>query len=255
MTISIVLADDHPVVRRGMRALLEAEPDISIVAEASDGLEAVRLAERTKPNVLVLDLMMPGLSGLEVLRILRERAPETRVVILSMQSSKAVIAEALNIGATGYVLKGSTENNLIRAVRRGGRETLPQPTNHGECHRHIHRTSESGAVRPARNLDGARARGAPAWQPRGKTGPKSRRSSTSATGRWRTIELISCKSSGCRTRRNWFATPCNAACSHSRIIRRACRGFGRPARVRFGQVALWRASQSLGPPYQTSIIE
>jgi two-component system, NarL family, response regulator NreC len=117
MTISITLADDHPVVRRGLRALLESEPEFSIVGEASDGLEAVRLVERVKPDVLVLDLMMPGLSGLEALRILRERAPETRVVVLSMHRNKAFIAEAFKIGATGFVLKGCPEDNLICAVR------------------------------------------------------------------------------------------------------------------------------------------
>jgi DNA-binding NarL/FixJ family response regulator len=77
MSISIVLADDHPVVRRGLQAVLEQEPDFSIVGVAFDGLEAVRVTERLKPDVIVLDLMMPGLSGLEVLRILRERSQRT----------------------------------------------------------------------------------------------------------------------------------------------------------------------------------
>jgi two-component system response regulator NreC len=117
MSISIVLADDHPVVRRGLRTLLESEPDFSIVGEAGDGLETVRLAERLQPDVLVLDLMMPGLSGLEVLRIVRERSPHTRIVVLSMYSTNAFIAEALKNGATGYVLKGCTEENLVRSVR------------------------------------------------------------------------------------------------------------------------------------------
>jgi two-component system, NarL family, response regulator NreC len=117
MTISIVLADDHPVVRRGMRAIMDSEPDFSIVGEACDGLDTVRLVERLKPDVLVLDLMMPGLSGLEAMRVLRERVPKTRVVVLSMHSNKAFVAEALKIGATGYVLKGCTEDNLVRAVR------------------------------------------------------------------------------------------------------------------------------------------
>jgi two-component system, NarL family, response regulator NreC len=129
MTISLVLADDHPVVRRGMRAILESDADFSIVGEASDGLETVRLVERLKPDVLVLDLMMPGLSGLEALRILRERTPKTRVVVLSMHSSKALVAEALKIGATGYVLKGSTDDHLIRAVRdaAAGKRFLSPP--------------------------------------------------------------------------------------------------------------------------------
>ena len=129
MTTTIVLADDHPVVRRGMRSLLEAEKDFSILGEASDGLETVRLVERVKPAVVVLDLMMPGLNGLEALRILRERAPDTRVVVLSMYSNNAFIAEALKFGATGYVLKGCREENLVRAVREAaaGKRFLSPP--------------------------------------------------------------------------------------------------------------------------------
>jgi DNA-binding NarL/FixJ family response regulator len=106
--ISIILAEDHPVVRRGMQALLERERDFSIVGVTTDGLETVRLAEQLKPDVLVLDLMMPGLSGLEALRILRESSPRTRIVILSMHSSSAFIAQALRNGSIGYVLKNST---------------------------------------------------------------------------------------------------------------------------------------------------
>jgi len=105
---SIILADDHPVVRRGMQALLERERDLSIVGVAADGLETIRLVEQLKPDVLVLDLMMPGLSGLEALRILRESSPRTRIVILSMHSSSAFIAQALRNGSIGYVLKNST---------------------------------------------------------------------------------------------------------------------------------------------------
>ena len=129
MAISIILADDHPVVRRGMQALLESEQDFSIVGVASDGLEAVGLTERLKPDVVVLDLMMPGLSGLEVLRILRERSPRTRTVILSMYSSSAFVAQALQNGAVGYVLKECTEENLVRAVREAaaGRRFLSPP--------------------------------------------------------------------------------------------------------------------------------
>src|SRR6202047_896961 len=80
MSISIVLADDHPIVRRGLAAVLEQETDFSIAGVAFDGLEAVRLTERLKPDVLILDLMMPGLSGLEALRILRQRCPGTRIL-------------------------------------------------------------------------------------------------------------------------------------------------------------------------------
>jgi two-component system, NarL family, response regulator NreC len=129
MAISIILADDHPVVHRGMHAILERERDLSIVGVAADGLETVRLTERLKPDILVLDLMMPGLSGLEALRILRERSPRTRIVVLSMHSSNAFIAQALQNGAIGYVLKGCPEENLVRAVRAAaaGRRFLSPP--------------------------------------------------------------------------------------------------------------------------------
>ena len=129
MSISIILADDHPVVRRGLQAVLNEEPDFSIVGVASDGLEAVRATERLNPDVMILDLMMPGLSGLEVLRILRERSLRTRIVILSMYCSRAFVAQALQNGATGYVLKESTEKDLSCAVREAaaGRRFLSRP--------------------------------------------------------------------------------------------------------------------------------
>ena len=129
MSISILLADDHPVVRRGLQAVLNEEPDFSIVGVASDGLEAVRATERLNPDVMILDLMMPGLSGLEVLRILRERSLRTRIVILSMYCSRAFVAQALQNGATGYVLKESTEKDLSCAVREAaaGRRFLSRP--------------------------------------------------------------------------------------------------------------------------------
>ncbi|HEY2473150.1 MAG TPA: response regulator transcription factor [Terracidiphilus sp.] len=129
MPISIVLADDHPIVRRGLQTVLEGEPDFSVIGVAHDGLGAVRITEQLKPDVMILDLMMPGLSGLEVLRILRERALRTRIVILSMYCSRAFVAQALQNGATGYVLKDSTENDLSCAVREAaaGRRFLSRP--------------------------------------------------------------------------------------------------------------------------------
>jgi two-component system, NarL family, response regulator NreC len=129
MSITIVLADDHPVLRRGMRSLLEAERDFAIVGETGDGLEAVRLVERLLPDVLVLDLMMPGLSGLEVIRIIHQRTPRTRVVIFSMHGDNSFVAEALKNGATGYVLKDCDEQTLVLAVREAaaGRRFLSPP--------------------------------------------------------------------------------------------------------------------------------
>ena len=118
MTISILLADDHHVVRLGVRALLEAEPDFAIVGEASDGLEAKALVERLQPDMLILDLMMPGLNGMEVLRQARELSPGTRVIVLSMHANEAYVVEALRHGASGYALKQSSMLELVQAIRQ-----------------------------------------------------------------------------------------------------------------------------------------
>jgi two-component system, NarL family, response regulator NreC len=115
--ITIVLADDHQVVRQGLRAILEGEHNLRVVGEAGNGLKAARLVERLRPDVLVLDLMIPGLSGLEVTRQLAKRSPKTRVVILSMHSDKSYVLEALRNGAAGYVLKDSSADELIKAVQ------------------------------------------------------------------------------------------------------------------------------------------
>jgi DNA-binding NarL/FixJ family response regulator len=127
--ITIVIADDHPVVRQGLRTLFEAEPGLTISAEASDGLEAVKLVDRLTPNVLVLDLMMPGLHGLEVARQVRQRSPRTRVVILSVSADEPYVLEALRHGVAAYVLKGSAVTDLVQAVREAaaGRHYLSPP--------------------------------------------------------------------------------------------------------------------------------
>jgi len=126
---TIVLADDHHLVRQGLRSLLEAEPDFSIVGETGNGLEAAQLVERLRPDVLVLDLMMPGLNGLEVTRQVSQRSPRTHVVILSMHPNEAYVLEALRAGAAAYVLKESTSAELVRAVREAvaGRRYLSPP--------------------------------------------------------------------------------------------------------------------------------
>jgi two-component system response regulator NreC len=118
MTISIVLADDHPVVRHGLRSLLASEADFTIAGEAEDGLETLRLVERLQPSVLVLDLMLPGLSGLDVLPVVRQRCPRTRVVVFSVTGAEGIVLQALRGGALGYVLKGSQPSNLVTSVRQ-----------------------------------------------------------------------------------------------------------------------------------------
>lgn len=153
MRISIVLADDHPVVRRGIQAVLEKEIEFSVVGEAGDGLETVRLVERLQPDVLVLDLMMPGLSGLETLRVVRQRSPQTRVVVLSMYSDAAFVVTALKDGATGYVLKGGAEKHLVHAVREAtaGKRYLSPPVTESAIDAYIEQ-AKSAALDPHETL-------------------------------------------------------------------------------------------------------
>ncbi|HLQ65865.1 MAG TPA: response regulator transcription factor [Candidatus Limnocylindrales bacterium] len=127
--ITIVLADDHRVVREGLRALLEAEPDFSVVAEAADGLQAAEMTERLKPGVLVLDLLLPGLNGLDVLRRVVKRVPKTRVVVLSMHATEAHVIAALKHGASSYVTKDASSAELSGAIRKAaaGQRHLSAP--------------------------------------------------------------------------------------------------------------------------------
>jgi len=118
MTVTVLLADDHPIVRQGMRRLFEAEPDLAVVGEAADGLETVQLVEKLKPSVLVVDMMMPGLNGLEILRQVKKRSPATFSIVLSMQSADAYVVEALKSGASGYILKDSGPSELVNALRQ-----------------------------------------------------------------------------------------------------------------------------------------
>jgi len=127
--ISILLADDHQVVRKGLKALLSAEPDFNIVGESGDGLETIKLVEQLQPEVLVLDLMMLGVNGLEVTRQLNKKCPGTGIVILSMHSNEAYVLEALRSGAKAYILKESPPEELIRAIKEvsSGRRYLSSP--------------------------------------------------------------------------------------------------------------------------------
>jgi two-component system response regulator NreC len=126
---TVLLVDDHHVVRRGIRALLENEAGILVVGEAGTGVEAARLTQQLKPDVLIIDLMLADMSGLEVIRQLRKRAPATSAVVLSMYGNDCYVVEALQAGAKAYVLKDSPPEELMRAVREAalGRRYLAPP--------------------------------------------------------------------------------------------------------------------------------
>jgi two-component system, NarL family, response regulator NreC len=121
MSISILLSDDHTILRQGLAALLEAEPDFHILGEASTGLETLQKVQSLDPDVLVLDLALPDINGLEITRQVRHSNPRTRIVILSMHAKEAYVLEALNSGASAYVLKGSDARELTQAIHQATR--------------------------------------------------------------------------------------------------------------------------------------
>jgi two-component system response regulator NreC len=115
-TIRILLADDHTVVRKGLRLLLEGQPGFDVVADAADGRSAVALSEQHVPDVVVMDVAMPGLNGIEAARQITAKLPQIAVVFLSMHSDEGYVLKALKSGARGYLLKDSAEQDLINAV-------------------------------------------------------------------------------------------------------------------------------------------
>jgi len=116
MSIKILIADDHGVLRAGLRALLSAEPDLEVVGEAADGPSALRLAAELRPDVLLMDISMPGLTGIEVARQLKTAQPDTRVLILTLHQDEGLLREAIHAGATGYIVKQAVEAELISAI-------------------------------------------------------------------------------------------------------------------------------------------
>ena len=116
--ITVLLADDHSLVRRGFRRLLEDDPAIVVVGEASDGEEAIRLAEELQPRVIVMDCAMPGTSGLIATRRILERAPGIAILMLSMHAEETLVRQAMEAGARGYILKSALDLDLAAAVNR-----------------------------------------------------------------------------------------------------------------------------------------
>jgi two-component system, NarL family, response regulator NreC len=146
----VLLADDHPVVRAGLRALVNAQPDMEVVGEAGDGQEAVALAGELRPDIAILDLSMPRLGGLAALRLLAETAPSTRALILTMHDDPAFLRQALAAGCAGYLVKKAADIELVAAIRAARR---------GETY--VHSALTGALVEMAGERRGAKPGGAP----------------------------------------------------------------------------------------------
>ena len=116
-TVRLLVADDHEIVRKGFRAFLEAQPDCSVVGECGDGRRAVEMAKELHPDIIVLDISMPSLNGLEAARQILKARPQTRILILTMHESDSLIREVLDAGARGYILKTDAGRDLVAASR------------------------------------------------------------------------------------------------------------------------------------------
>jgi len=118
MTIRVLIADDHAVLRAGLRLLLDAQDDMDVVGEAADGAEALKLTREKRPHVVLLDLAMPGQGGPATISAMRQASPDTRVLVLTMHDDPAYVRAVLDAGAAGYVVKTSADTDLLRAIRR-----------------------------------------------------------------------------------------------------------------------------------------
>ena len=117
MGINILVVDDHAVVRAGLRAVIQSDPDLNIIAEATGGLEALSLIEKTQPDVIVLDLSMPDMDGIMVTKEVHARYPGIRILILTVHEDEAMLREVMRSGASGYILKHAAEDDLIEAIK------------------------------------------------------------------------------------------------------------------------------------------
>jgi DNA-binding NarL/FixJ family response regulator len=153
--LRILLADDHTVVRQGLRKVLEERPDWQVVAEAGDGREAVRLAEQHKPDVAVLDVAMPRMTGIQATHEIKQHLPDTAVVLLSMHDDQRYFYDALKAGAAGYVLKRSADTQLVDAIHAAIRgEPFISPVAEEELLRNWLKEGDSGAAElTARELE------------------------------------------------------------------------------------------------------
>jgi DNA-binding NarL/FixJ family response regulator len=154
MTITIFLADDHRVVRSGIRALLEGQPDFEVVGEAEDGLDTVQQVDKLHPDVLIVDLMLHGISGIEVCRQVVKRSTRTAVVLLSMYGNENYVQGALRAGAKGYLLKEATVDELVSAIREvmKGRHYLSAALSQRAIESYIKQTETDSVADPYEQL-------------------------------------------------------------------------------------------------------
>ena len=128
--LTVLLVDDHALVRRGFRRILEDEPSLQVVGEASDGLEAVQLAEQLHPQVIVMDCALPQMNGIEATRRILAKFPDIAILMLSMHSEDTLVRQALEAGARGYILKNAMDLDLVAAIKKHRRrENRPRPAN------------------------------------------------------------------------------------------------------------------------------
>jgi DNA-binding NarL/FixJ family response regulator len=125
VAIRLLIADDHALVRSGLRSMLEREPGIEIVGEARNGREAVELCRSLRPDLVLMDVRMPDMDGLEATRAIKRELPETGVLMVTMHENRDYMLEATKAGAAGYVLKDAARDELVDAVRRVGHHALP----------------------------------------------------------------------------------------------------------------------------------
>ncbi len=194
----VLIADDHGIVRSGLRLLLERQPDIEVVAEAADGAEARELAIRERPDLAILDVKMPKLTGLQATREIKAQAPEVAVLILSMHDEERYVSEALKAGASGYVVKTQADTDLVAAIRAVERGEPFLPRGAGHLIGVLERVDGRGLTRARRRSSSSSPRRIPRR--------RSRRSSTSPRRRSRTTGRTRCASSACAIGSSWSAT-------------------------------------------------
>ena len=182
MPVNVLIADDQALVRAGFRAILEARPGIAVVGEAGDGLAAVDLARRRRPDVVLMDIRMPGVDGIEATRRIVEDRRRVAVLMLTTFDLDEYVYDALRAGASGFLLKDVPAEELIEAVRDRGRgRRADRPGDHEAADRAVRaQRAAAGAGRRAGAAHPARARGARAWSPAASPTPRSPPSSCSA---------------------------------------------------------------------------